>query len=61
VIKSYVNIINMSAHVCFGYRFILCVVDTVACVGHATILKSDTTFEICGGFQHLMLITHVPP
>jgi hypothetical protein len=61
VIKSYVDIINMSAHVCFGYRFILRVVDTAACVGHATILKSDTTSEICGGFQHLMLNTHVPP
>jgi hypothetical protein len=61
VIKSYVDIINMSTHVCFGYRFILRVVDPVARVGHPTILKSDITSEICGGFQHLMLITRVPP
>ena len=61
VIKSYVDIINMSAHVCLGYRLILRVMDPVARVGHATILKSDIISKICDRFQHLMLITCVPP
>jgi len=60
-IKSYVDIINMSAHVCLGYRLILRVMDPVARVGHATILKSDIISKICDRFQHLMLITCVPP
>jgi len=60
-IKSYVDIINMSAHACLGYRLILRVMDPVARVGHATILKSDIISKICDRFQHLMLITCVPP
>jgi hypothetical protein len=51
----------MSAHMCCGYRFILWMVDHIARVGHATVMKSKSLNDVIVAFYHLMRVAHVYP
>jgi hypothetical protein len=61
VIRSFLDIVNMSAHVCCGYRFRLQLVDLINRVGHATIMKSNSHNEVIASFCHLMQVARVEP
>ena len=61
VLKSFLDIVNMSAHTCCGYRFILRMVDPIARVGHATVMKSKSPNDVIVAFPHLMRVARVEP
>jgi len=61
VLKSFLDIVNMSAHTCCGYRFILRMVDPIARVSHATVMKSKSTNDVIVAFHHLMRVARVEP
>jgi len=61
VLKSFLDIVNMSAHTCCGYCFILRMVDPIARVGHATVMKSKSPNDVIVAFRHLMRVVCVEP
>jgi hypothetical protein len=61
VLKSFLDIVNMTAHTCCGYRFILRMVVPIACVGHATVMKSKSPNDVIVAFCHLMRVARVEP
>lgn len=49
-LNSYLDVVNMSAYVCCGFSFILCLIDSIACFSHATPMKSNSSGDVQSSF-----------
>ena len=61
IISSFVDLVDMCAHNCCGYCYVLELVDPVSRLGHVTILKSKSDESLSTGFSKLMSLSRFPP
>jgi hypothetical protein len=61
ILFSYVDIVDMSAHKCCGFSYILHLVDPIARVGHATPMKTNSSIDVMSGFRRLMSLSKRQP
>jgi hypothetical protein len=54
ILFSYVDIVDMSAHDCCGFSYILCLVDPISRVGHVTPMKTNSSIDVMSGFHRLI-------
>ncbi len=58
---SFLDIVDMSQHVCCGFSYIFCLVDPVSCHGHVSLLRSTSNNELVSAFLKLMELSQFPP
>jgi hypothetical protein len=61
ILFSYVDVVDMSAHQCCGFSYILRLVDPIARVGHATPMKTNSSVDVISGFRRLMSMSRIQP
>ncbi|MFY7880659.1 MAG: hypothetical protein ACOVR6_00025, partial [Fimbriimonas sp.] len=60
-ISSFIDLVDLSAHTCCGYCYVLRLVDPEARLGHVIILRSKSDESLCDGFSKLMSLSRFPP
>jgi hypothetical protein len=61
ILFSYVDVVDMLAHQCCGFSYILRLVDPIARVGHATPMKTNSSIDVISGFRRLMSMSRIQP